>query len=159
MLTNEIKKFLDEIVKEKVLIITIGNDFRSDDGVGPYIFEHLKDYSKNLSLLNAGDKPENIIDEAVALKPKKTIIIDAADFDGLPGEIRIIPQEFIPNSTLSTHTFPPNIIAKIIEEDTKSEVVFLGIQPVKVELGEVLSESVKKSADDLIKFIQGVYNA
>lgn len=156
MLTNEIKKFLDEIVKEKVLIITIGNDFRSDDGIGPYIFEHLKDNPKNLSLLNAGDKPENIIDEAVALKPKKTIIIDAADFNGIPGEIRIIPQEFIPNSTLSTHTFPPNIIAKIIEKDTKGEVVFLGIQPKNVELGEEISKEVKGSADSLISYFKGV---
>ena len=120
LLTAEIKQTLSSAD----LIITIGNDLRSDDGVGPYIAKHCQ----SKKVLDAQDKPENIIEEAVFRKPKIAVIIDAADFDGGIGEVRMIKKEQIPKTTLSTHAFPLNIIAQIIENDTGARVHFLGIQ-------------------------------
>jgi len=153
LLTNEIKSILLPVVNKKLLIITIGNTFRSDDGVGPYIFDNIRDDINNIDLINAGDKPENVIDEAVSIMPDKTVIIDAANFNGYPGEIRVIPKEYIPDSTLSTHTFPPSIIARILEEDTKSDIYFIGIQPFSMDYGENISEEVKIAADLIVECI------
>lgn len=156
MLTDEIKKTLNLSDKEKTLIITIGNSFRSDDGVALYIAENIKNLPDYVTLLNAEDKPENIIDLAVSIMPSKTIIIDAANFEGSTGEIRLIPYDFIPDSTLSTHTFPLKIIVKILEEDTKTKVYFLAIQIQNVELGENISNKVKESADELIEYLNSI---
>ncbi|MBF0327674.1 MAG: hydrogenase 3 maturation endopeptidase HyCI [Nitrospirae bacterium] len=136
-----------------ILVITVGNSFRSDDGVGPYISANAVALLPGIAVLNAGDKPENIIDKAVELKPARTIIIDAADFGGSAGEIRLLPVEMIPSTTLSTHTFPLPVVAKVIAEDTGSEIFFVGIQAKGMDFGEGLSDEVKAAAEFVLKCI------
>jgi hydrogenase 3 maturation protease len=132
------------------LIITVGNSLRGDDGVGPYIASQVKNPKQGLHILDAADRPEDCIDAAVALHPLKTVVLDAADFGGSPGEARVIPQELIPNSTLSTHTFPLKIITKILEEETGSSVFYIGIQPENVSFGRGLSDPVQRMAKAII---------
>lgn len=141
---------------DRDLIITVGNSFRSDDGVGPYIASCLKTVSK-AKIIDAGYTPENIIDDVIALAPKYIIIVDAANFGGHPGEGRIISEESIPETTLSTHSIPLNVIASIIKESTKAEILFIGIQPKTVMLGEGLTKEVKDSADKIIATINSTY--
>ena len=154
MLTAELKDLFTFSDKNPLLIITIGNSYRSDDGVGPYIASKIKKCKKNLIVLNAEDKPENIIDEATRLKPGKIVIIDAADFGGMPGEIRLIEKKDIPDTSLSTHSFSPNILAAIIEEDTGADVLFLGIQPESIQFGEGISKPVKEAAKRIISCLE-----
>ena len=130
MLSSKADKF-DQVFKingdEKVLIVTVGNPLRSDDGIGPYIAERFNPEKRGFLFLDARDKPENVIDEAVSLHPSKVVIIDAADFGGKAGEVRLIPESAIPENTLSTHSFPLPVISNIIRQDTGAEVVFFGI--------------------------------
>lgn len=155
MLTNKVKKVLS--IKHVTLILTIGNTLRSDDGIGPYIAEGLEKLNiHNLKVVNAGERPEGLIDEVGKYNPEKTIIIDAACFNGKSGEIRVIPNEAMDDFTLSTHTFPVKVIAKMIEEDTECRVCFLGIQPEKVSLGEGLSEKVREAGDEIIAFYKNI---
>src|SRR5665648_58985 len=150
MLTAELKDILTPPEKGKLLVITVGNSLRTDDGVGIYIAKQIKKCKENIIILNADSKPENIIHKAVQIKPQKVVIIDAADFGGRAGEIRLIKNTCIQNISLSTHSFSLNIIARIIEEDTGADVSFLGIQPRSVRLGEGLSKSVRKAAERII---------
>ena len=150
MLTGDIAELLRPREPGITLIITVGTTFRSDDGVGPYIAEKCTAPKRDVVVLNAGDKPENFIDRAIEIKPQKTIIIDAADFGGLAGEVRLIPEEAIPDTTLSTHTFPLKIISRILAEDTGTDVYFLGVQPKDMGFGEGLSPEVRESAELII---------
>jgi len=134
------------------IILTVGNSLRSDDGAGPYIFSKLE-ADGPLKVINAGFAPENIIDEVIEIKPDRIVIIDAADFGGFPGEIRMVSAEDIPEISLSTHMVSLKVIAKILSEDTKAEILFLGIQPKSVSLGEGLSKEVKSSADEIIDYL------
>ena len=176
------------------LIITIGNCFRADDGVGPYIASCLRQSAK-LSVIDAGCTPENIIDEVIKLfaqhaalshlgikdcqvrpvwadrpvrasaqhpalfdrpvraSAQRIIFIDAADFGGAPGELRLIDAEHIPESSLSTHSMPLPVISRILYEDTKAKIYFIGIQPKSVEHKAGLSKEVNSAADALIKHI------
>jgi hydrogenase 3 maturation protease len=138
-----------------LLIITIGNSLRGDDGVGPYIASKLKNLPKGFILLDAGDRPEDIITGAVDCRPARTIIIDAADFGGIPGEARFIPDNAIPQTPLSTHSFPLPVITSILRQDTGSEVRFLGIQAEFLGFGEVISPEVLAAADEIIALITG----
>jgi len=154
MLTAELNDLFTFSDKNPLLIITIGNSYRSDDGVGPYIARQINKYKKDFTILNAEDQPENIIDEATRLKPGKIVIIDAADFGGMPGEIRLIEKKDIPDTSLSTHSFSPNILAAIIEEDTGADVLFLGIQPESIQFGEGISKPVKEAAGKILACIK-----
>ena len=150
------------------MIVAVGNDLRGDDGVACYIAEKMEPKTERLGsifngnrevysqvpiIVNAGNNPENVIDEIVLLKPLKVIIIDAANFQGGPGEARIIKEEQINSVVLSTHMFPLGAVAKLIKEDTGAEVVFLGIQPKNMELGDKISDEVKNTANEIIKCV------
>lgn len=154
MLTAEIISLLKPLQSGVTLVITVGNEFRSDDGVGTYIANKIQMPKENIVILDAGDKPENIIDRAIDIKPARTIIIDAADFSGETGEVRLIPEDSIPYTTLTTHGFPLPIVSKMIAADTGSEVFFIGIQPGSVDFGVGLSPQVKQAADEIIELLK-----
>ena len=134
------------------LILTVGNSFRSDDGVGPYIASCLRPVP--VKVMDAGNTPENIVDEAIAFAPDKITVIDCADFGGTAGEVRVIPEELIPETTLSTHMVPINVITRLIGSSIKTSIVFIGIQPEAVTLGEGLSPEVRQAADEIIGIIK-----
>jgi len=153
LLTDEVKKALVPAPGGLTLIVTVGNVLRGDDGIGPYIASRVIDPKPGIRILDVADRPEDSIDDAIDLHPAKTVILDAADFSGKPGETRVIPQELIPDSTLSTHTFPLKILTKILEQETGSAVFFIGIQPEAVFWGEGLTESVRRTAEEIILFL------
>jgi hydrogenase 3 maturation protease len=130
------------------LFLTVGNSFRSDDGVGPYLASRLA--ALPVRVVDAGYTPENIIDEVTGLKPSQIVILDAADFGGKPGEVRVIPEEAIPETTLTTHMVPMNVVSKLLTEGTGAKAVFIGIQPKTVALGEGLSPEVRQAADEIV---------
>lgn len=149
---------IDEIIGvltfplQSTLVITVGNTLRSDDGVGSYIAARLQSYP-GIALINVGTMPENIVDEVIAMAPATIIIIDAADFGGPAGAVKIIPEESIPQVTLSTHMIPLNVVTNIIRDSIRTGVYFVGIQPKSVALGEGLSPEVQQAADELISVI------
>ena len=132
------------------VIVTAGNNFRKDDGVGPYIASQLSS-TDSLKVIDAGQTPENITDEVIALRPSYILIIDAADYGGVAGEIRKVEEEQIPETTLSTHQIPLSVVMSIIRKETGAEVVYLGIQVAEVGFGEGLTPEVKNIADNLVK--------
>ncbi len=138
------------------LFLTVGNLFRSDDGVGPYLASRLAGLP--VRVVDAGHTPENIIDQVIGLKPSRIIILDAADFGGRTGEVRVIPEEAIPETTLSTHMVPMNVVSRLIKDDTGAEIVFLGIQPENVSLGEGLTPEVQEAAEQIFQTIQRAYS-
>lgn len=154
MLINNIKEIFKVNSKQKLLIITIGNILRSDDGIGPFIAKAVGQLPGNIKIYNVDKNPEKMIDAASDFLPDRIVIIDAANFRGKPGEIREIPSELIPDSALSTHTFPLKAIFKIIEEDTGAEIHFIGIQPKIMSMGETMSEEVIKAGETIINIIK-----
>ena len=118
MLTADVIELLKPESNGPLLVITVGNRLRSDDGVAPYIAEHAKRPKNGIIILDAGERPEDIVGKAIEVRPGRVVIIDAADFGGEPGEVRAIPEEFIPENPISTHRFPLRIISRLVTEDT-----------------------------------------
>lgn len=146
------------------LIITTGNMLRGDDAVGPLISERLQTKRPELKhreiiVIDAGDHPEDIYEKGRAYRAAKVIIIDAADFGGQGGQVRVIPEEAIDSRTLSTHRFPLSVAARLLTRETAAEVCFVGIQPVTVRLGASLSAAVLTAAEDIAGFIDGCSNS
>ncbi|HWR26854.1 MAG TPA: hydrogenase maturation peptidase HycI [Candidatus Thermoplasmatota archaeon] len=134
-----------------ILILCIGNQEGGDDGIGPYIAERLKQESSHDMVLDCGTIPENYTGVIKRQKPKTLIIIDAAEMNLSPGEIRIIPREKLGTMHLSTHGIPLSVFIKYLENEVPC-IIFIGIQPETMQGS--LSDPVKKSGDDLIKLLQ-----
>ena len=155
LLTKEILAALN--IEGRTLIVTIGNSFRGDDGVGPFIGEKIQSKNNNFKVINAESTPEDIVSDAVAFKPNKIIIIDAANFGGAVGEIRVIPLDNVAQySSLSTHNLPLHITFGIILKDTGASLKIIAVQSNKMDYEEKLSPEVETAALKLIDFFNKI---
>ena len=153
MLTADVIELLKPGPSGTLLVITVGNPLRSDDGVGPYIAAQAKKPKNGIIILDAGERPEDIVGKAIEVRPERVVIIDAADFAGEPGEVRVIPEEFMPENPISTHRFPLRVISRLVTEDTGARVDFICIQPESVGFGEGLSDTVRSSAEEIVTML------
>ncbi|MBM2838191.1 MAG: Ni,Fe-hydrogenase maturation factor [Deltaproteobacteria bacterium] len=153
MLTPDVIELLKPESSGPLLVITVGNRLRSDDGVAPYIAEQAKRPKNGIIILDAGERPEDMLWKAIEVRPERVVIIDAADFAGEPGEVRTIPEEFIPENPISTHRFPLRVISRLVTEDTGAMVDFICIQPESVGFGEGLSDRVRSSAEEIVRLL------
>jgi len=153
--TDEVKAALAP--RGRTLVITLGSTLRADDGVGPYVCANVKFARPDLRLLDAGTTPESIAQTAIDWKPDKIILIDAAHFQGRAGELRVIPLDAINQSTvISTHSFPLSVTFSIVKEDTKAELVVVGVQARSLDYKEGLSPEVEESASKLAGYFNNI---
>ena len=142
---------------ENVVIVTLGNDLRGDDGAGILFGNFL--CSGNLSgntplnIINAGDTPENYTSIIAGMHPDTILIADAMDFDGNPGDIMLFEGEKLAKESSSTHG-SLRLFVDFLEKTTAAKIFILGFQPKSTALGEDISpvvyESVKKAADMIL---------
>lgn len=148
----------DKIVYKgnKILVVFLGNEFRNDDGIGPYISKKIN--NPNIKVIDAGQTFENYIVDIVNYRPTDIVIVDAAFFGGKVGEIRILDEKKLSQIRMvSTHSIPINLILDIIKNDLPDvNVVILGIQVSDVGFGENISDDVKKTADTLINYFNNL---
>lgn len=155
---DELKSWLSGY--RRLVILGVGNPLRGDDSLGLEILERIRGrVLRNVRLVYGGTVPENFIGKMERLRPSHVLIIDAALFGGKPGEARLIPPEQIPDTTISTHTMPLNLLASLIQKKTNAKVILLGIEPKNLGLGDEMSwevrESVEQCAMALIEVVGG----
>lgn len=134
------------------LYVGIGNSLRGDDYAGLYAVE-LIDTKENISVLHAGDSPEEAYDEALKLKPAKVVFLDAADMGLMAGTLQILYEDTLSERSMSTHKMPLPLISRLIREETGADVLILGIQPACVDFDAGLSAEVMKSCEVIAKMI------
>jgi hydrogenase 3 maturation protease len=152
-----LRDFFGEVTK-RVAIVGVGNPYRGDDGIGPKLIELLETKSlRNVLLINAESVPEAFIEIVEEYNPTHVLIFDAANFNGKPGETRLITGEKIGRQTLSTHSLPLNIFISYIEKTLGIPVIVLGIQPISINYGDEISSHVMAAAniiaDNLYKIL------
>jgi len=144
------KERIKEIIRGKVLLLGIGNQIKGDDAVGPLLIKNLEGKVK-FHLMNAEISPENYLGKIVKLYPETIIVIDAMEFGGNPGEIRIIEPGELQEGNISTHNISPKTFVKFINDEIETNVIFIGIQPQSLKLGTELSREVNDSMSKLVK--------
>lgn len=138
---------LKSLQNKKVLFFCLGNCFRGDDGIGIYIYRRIKTKNK----INAGISPLNYIDKIKKFSPSCCIIIDCIDIKKRPGTIIFAPLKKIHSVSIDTHS---NLLKEYINFlDINSEFYLLGIQGKETSFKNRYSESVKNSAERIIKVI------
>ena len=131
----------------RVVIVGVGNPIRGDDAVGPKIIELLESKPiNNVLLLNTESVPEAFTGKVEQFNPTHVLLVDAANFRGVPGETKLITGEQIGGQAISTHSLPLNIFISYIEKTLGISVILLGVQPMSINLGEPMSEPVEKAA-------------
>ncbi|WP_455240825.1 hydrogenase maturation peptidase HycI [Methanothermobacter tenebrarum] len=150
-LKKELEKFLKD--HEKILILTVGNELRGDDGLGPAIAKKLSK-SKNLIIIDGGTVPENFTGKIKKEDPSHIIIIDAVEMGAQPGTIKIIEKDKIANYNISTHAMPLSFLIEYLQAHKDYKITLIGIQPKKLDFSTKISEPVRKSMEKLISILE-----
>jgi len=141
--------------KGRVVIVGMGDRMKGDDGAGCLSAEILRKriYKSSVKVINAENAIENYLGVIEKFRPDTVVIIDAVDFGGKPGDIKIMERDEIAETTSSTHTFSLRLIIRHICSETAAECTVIGIQPRTTAFGEGLSPEVRKSVLHLAKSI------
>jgi len=148
---NELTSFVDG----KICFMGIGNRHLHDDGVGSFIAEGLQS-CEGIDAVDTGLVPENFIEMVARKHPDTILMMDATDFGGDPGEVRLIYPEKVAYSGVSTHAGSLRMLAEYLQERTHARIALLAIQPVDTSDGEELSPSVYETARDLMETLPEV---
>jgi hydrogenase 3 maturation protease len=138
---NKLSRQLGKLDPSKTVIVGIGNTLKGDDGAGPHLCDVLRD-KIDAEVIDAGTMPENYIARIVKMSPEKLLIIDTADFGLPPGTLKIFRTQDLKQFTLSTHCLSPHLFIETIRSEIDVEVIFIGIQPANLKLGQGLSKQV-----------------
>ncbi|MCK4484043.1 MAG: hydrogenase maturation peptidase HycI [Candidatus Thorarchaeota archaeon] len=134
----------------RIAVLGIGNDLRTDDGIGPFIIEGLNVESSNLLIENVGSVPEAFARPLAKFKAERIIMIDAADMKKPPGHIELVTKDRIGGIAISTHSMPLSFLMMYLEQETGAQTILLGIQPQDIRFGEGLTAEIGKAAQKII---------
>jgi len=130
----------------KKLALTVGNEMMGDDAAGPLLARMMqRSPIQDWEALDGGSIPENALHIIREMGPEEVLIIDAADMDLAPGELRFIGPERIEDPFLmNTHALPLSYLVQSLREFVP-KVELLGIQPEIVAFGYPLTPKVREA--------------
>jgi hydrogenase 3 maturation protease len=136
------------------VVFTVGNGMMGDDGAGPLLAERLaREPVAGWDVVDGGSTPENHVHSVVALRPRRVYLVDAADMELAPGEIRIVePTSIADMLFMTTHSLPLSFVIEHLQAEG-CEVTFIGIQPGIVAFYCPMLEPVKQAVADLYERI------
>ena len=144
---------------EKLIVLGVGNELKSDDGVGPYIVKQLKEENienNGLLFIDAKTVPENFTGKIRKENPTHLIIVDACLMGSNPGDMKIVDKNDFANIGISTHSMSLSFFVRYLEKDTDIEIMFVGIEPETMDWGERPTPEVEKSANEFIESLKEI---
>ena len=141
---EEWKKELRRLLEKDAFIVGVGNVLKGDDAFGPEVIRRIE-YKKKL---DAGTVPENFLLKLKKEEPNAIILVDAVDFGGEPGEIRLFGAHEVINPNISTHTLSLGYFASFFKG---CEVWLLGAQLETNLFGAEMSGSVAKAVNKVVE--------
>ncbi|MBW6461675.1 MAG: hydrogenase maturation peptidase HycI [DPANN group archaeon] len=138
-----------------IVVCGIGNSTRGDDACGPYVVEKMSeaDVGDRFYLIDCGVAPENFIGVIKKINPEKVIIVDAVDFEKVPGTYEVVDIDRIKGQMMSTHKLPISLFIEFIQKDIGCEVEFIGIQPKCLGFGEDMSYECVCGCEGIVSMI------
>jgi len=155
---SEISQHLLEFLSDakRIAILGIGNDLRTDDGLGPFIVNSLKTRHPDVFIENVGSVPEAFARPLAEFGAERVIMVDAADMRKPVGHIELITKDRIGGIAISTHSMPLSFLMQYLEDSTDGKTILLGVQPQSIQFGEGLTPVVDEVARKLISTIDSI---
>jgi hydrogenase maturation protease len=143
---EEMVHFLDG----RICLLGIGNRYWRDDGVGSVLAEALE-ACPEFDAIDAGFVPENHLEVIAGKKPDRILFIDATDFGGAAGQVRLLYPDKVAPTGLSTHAGSLKMLAEYLQARTRAHVALLAIQPADTAAGDSLSPEVSHTVKILLE--------
>jgi hydrogenase 3 maturation protease len=145
---------------ERVVIIGMGNELRTDDAIGLLVVRLLKPYCYNrLQVFEGHMTPDVLIAPVCAAHPSHVLIVDAAKLHKKPGAWQVLFPNEIQEGLFTTHTIPVIEVAAEIQRRCGAKVAFLGIQPKSLDISLSQSKKCLHSAEEIADIIHRIITA
>ncbi len=151
---EELKDFIAGA--EKIAVLGIGNDLRTDDGLGLFIIDNLKIDDPRIMIENVGSVPEGFAKNLASFGAERVIMVDAADMLKPPGHIELITKDRIGGIAISTHRMPLSFLMMYLEQETGAKTLLIGIQPKSMQFGEGLTPEIQEVVDKTIASLENI---
>ncbi|KPL19786.1 MAG: hypothetical protein AMJ92_01010 [candidate division Zixibacteria bacterium SM23_81] len=139
---------LRESLRGRVVIVGVGNPLRGDDGFGPYMIQRLRGRVE-VALFDCGSAPENYMGPIRCERPGTILVLDAADFNADPGEVKVFDSSQWRGEGLSTHNVSLGLFADFLTSDTGAQVFLIAVQAKCIGFGQPMSPEVKEGCRKL----------
>lgn len=127
---------------EIMKIIAVGNPLKGDDSIALHIAKNL-----NYKVIFAEQNPENFISQG-----NNVIIIDAVDFGGKPGDVKLFKKEEFDDFVLnSTHSIQLPMLNTLC-----NKIYLIGIQPKSINYGDTLSNELQNKKGKITKDVDRI---
>ncbi len=139
-------------------VISLGNDFCGDDGIGPRVVERLTKQKLPIPIkfINAGEDAFILLEYLVQSNP--VFLVDCARMGLMPGSVRRFNAEEVlmqsPKQLVSLHGFSFAEIFNLAKSVGKpAPCTIFGVEPKDMQRGAALSEVVEKSIPKAVNMI------
>ena len=140
----------------KAVILGVGSMLMGDDAAGPLVCERMAGRSSAV-VIDAGTVPENYIGPILRVAPELLLIVDAVDFGGVAGQIRVFEPAKICAFAFGTHTLSLHLFLQELRRERPLDVRLIGIQPGPRELGGSVSSAVQKTIELLAAAMETLF--
>lgn len=128
--------------------MSLGSPLKSDDNVGNVVLKRLGRITR-VQMLSGEQAPENVLGKI--REPDKLFLLDALDFGGEVGEVRLFKPEEVQDYLTTTHNVSPKVLASFFP---KAEIRIIGIQPKDLGFGKELSKELQKKLPEIVKKVR-----
>jgi hydrogenase 3 maturation protease len=142
----------------RLAVLGLGQELRGDDAAGLEAARGLLSRvpesgeinpGQRLLVAAAGPGPENFTGLLRRFRPDLVLLIDAAQMEAVPGEVRWLDPAETSGLSASTHTFPLHVLAEYLAAELGCQTALIGIQPEQNELGAPLSTPVRAAVQEI----------
>ncbi len=152
---NNLLASIEKYLKGRTAIVGVGNILKGDDQVGPLLISRLQGKTK-VRLFDCGQVPENYIQPIIEAKPETIVVVDASDWAGMAGELRLIKKEEIKDFGFSTHNASLRLFFDYLKRELPlTNIIVIGVQAGRRGLAQSLSPEVEASLNELVDFFAG----
>ena len=132
------------LLREKLVIICLGNELRGDDASGIFLCRKLEGLGIGSKIYYAYTSPESVVGLLYEIKPEAILFIDAIDAGLKPGTIIFKRLEYEEDEEwlLTSHNIPVKMLIKLLRNICRN-IFFLGIQVKDTDFKMELSGDLK----------------
>lgn len=124
-----ITKRIEEALKGRIILLGVGNTLRGDDAFGSLLAAGLNG-KVNFKVLDAGMTPENYLTPVINEAPDAVLLVDAVDFGGSPGDMKLVPADEIKTvNFFATHNMSLSLFFRFLKDSIKTNAYLLAVQP------------------------------
>ena len=122
---------------KKSVIVCMGNELRGDDGIALHFYERLREDEEITSIADVVEMGAGVTFKPFEKVEGKIVVIDAVDFNGAPGEVRVFRLEEMGSLAGFTHRLESSVLSSMLKD---KECLVVGIQPKNLEVGSEISK-------------------